>query len=126
MVLRRDLLTIHLDLGGLEASGVFVGGERQSLVVSGWSFVVGSQNPKMAAISESHPFDRLLRTKRASMGQPWLGEHIFEPAQVGCVWPCENRDIVHKTFRFGEYVSDMRSEVKMFPAVRVLQANGGS
>jgi len=36
MVLRRDLLTIHLDPGGLESSGVFVGGERQSLVVSRW------------------------------------------------------------------------------------------
>jgi len=63
----------------------------KAVVVGGWSLVVGSQNPKMAAVSESHPFD-----------------------------------IVHNNFRLGEYVSDVRSEVKMFPAILVLQANGGS
>jgi hypothetical protein len=46
MVLRRDLLTIHLDPGGEKASGVFVGGERQSLVVSGCSLVVSGWLPE--------------------------------------------------------------------------------
>src|ERR1700745_3303679 len=55
-----------------------------------------------------------------------LGYTFPDLPRWGCGWPCENRDIVHKNFRLSEYVSDMRSEVKMFPAVLVLQANGGS
>ena len=65
MVLRRDLLTIHLDPGGSEPPGFLLAGKgnRWSLVVARWSLAVGSQNPKIAAVR--------------------AGVHLSGPAKVG-------------------------------------------